>query len=1019
MRECAFGGGGKGLALKLGPFRHAVAPSSAGSSPSFWKMRTKALLVQLVVIACCFTAALTEPWKHHFKRHPYEETFSTKHPPNHLEDVRDADVELLEALFAQGEAYKGMLIPSWTKKGEPVRASGLPCHVVCGQKGHFPCPFLAEVQHTVWGGKVFHVDHHTGMTTLENVRTLGGKTITAEVYENEGSKKDGRPSVIFDYSKSLVATVSQIIDEIRLVNKDTLLYLGKSYMIQGMGKEPVLLAYFALEFDALVDKKCDHIVVGGGAAGTGLAFTLAESGYDVCIYERGDYRTKTYPGQTIDGFSDTLVYPKIGQIYITTEGVRSHVANILSGGTALSAGIHIEEEPDYYRYVEREFSTKKGKVEFYQDLVDEAFEWIEKSLPADLVSYDPAYTPHYLEALIAAGLGPDRGSNRKVPLGAVRAGSLFENDGKEMSPHRERRGSDVLLWAGDPSKNGGSLTVRVRQTVLELEFDHDSMKGAKDKKGGRPKAVCIIYADSPDKLPLEDSLANQMGIKKVLTDEEKPMNRKRQCVSPGGEIWMAAGAVLSPVLMMRSGVGPKDVVDKLMANQGKEPVMYMEELGKKLFDRNFVPLSMFLKTPSPATIISYAAMQLVGDHCPDDKHGKHDTLLDIGETSKHCTYINQEEVHGGNTIRGLIMATRAPFPPHLRSLPEVDFLEYLLLECVDKENSVICAPVKPLLRCLGKAAGTFGFSAVVKSRGYVTVNEHGDPVVSGGYYNDPEGHDLFAAVEALKRSIRMAGSGAFDDIVEKKTSVGCPAVYLSTLLNLIALAGRRLPGGGFFTDWETIRRNIIWTPGEEEPLTAFLGERGRKLMAEDPFVSFLHGIRDRVLQFREALGLDKDSPGWLGDESPAAKWLLEEIEKANDPPKRREMACDLDKWGKPSGPECGDMTLEEMQIEHAKDINLFPPLPKVINDHTLAEYVKTHGSSIWHWTGSAPMGTIVDSHFRVFDMDGLNICDASIFPDITRMNVQAQYFMVGRYCGLVRRKKEGWGGPHHGHDGHH
>jgi len=46
------------------------------------------------------------------------------------------------------------------------------------------------------------------------------------------------------------------------------------------------------------------------------------------------------------------------------------------------------------------------------------------------------------------------------------------------------------------------------------------------------------------------------------------------------------------------------------------------------------------------------------------------------------------------------------------------------------------------------------FPSLPKGRGYVTINEKGEPIVSGGYNNDPDGEDLHVAVEGLKKMIR-------------------------------------------------------------------------------------------------------------------------------------------------------------------------------------------------------------------------------------------------------------------------
>ena len=48
----------------------------------------------------------------------------------------------------------------------------------------------------------------------------------------------------------------------------------------------------------------------------------------------------------------------------------------------------------------------------------------------------------------------------------------------------------------------------------------------------------------------------------------------------------------------------------------------------------------------------------------------------------------------------------------------------------------------------------------------------------------------------------------------------------------------------------------------------------------------------------------------------------------------------------------------------------------------MGKFVKSAGTGIWHWVGSAAMGTVVDSDFRVYGIDSLSIADASVLPQV-------------------------------------
>ncbi len=51
-----------------------------------------------------------------------------------------------------------------------------------------------------------------------------------------------------------------------------------------------------------------------------------------------------------------------------------------------------------------------------------------------------------------------------------------------------------------------------------------------------------------------------------------------------------------------------------------------------------------------------------------------------------------------------------------------------------------------------------------------------------------------------------------------------------------------------------------------------------------------------------------------------------------------------------------------------------------------AEHVRTTARNYFHPAGTCPLGTVVDTHGRVFGVDGLHVCDASFMPTIPRAN---------------------------------
>ena len=72
------------------------------------------------------------------------------------------------------------------------------------------------------------------------------------------------------------------------------------------------------------------------------------------------------------------------------------------------------------------------------------------------------------------------------------------------------------------------------------------------------------------------------------------------------------------------------------------------------------------------------------------------------------------------------------------------------------------------------------------------------------------------------------------------------------------------------------------------------------------------------------------------------------------------------------------------------------PRPEIdIHDRAqLEDYVRTHSNSEYHPLGTAAMGKVVDSRLRVKGVQGLRVCDASVFPTNISGNLMATIYAV-------------------------
>ncbi|CEL93819.1 unnamed protein product [Vitrella brassicaformis CCMP3155] len=738
----------------------------------------------------------------------------------------------------------------------------------------------------------------------------------------------------------------------------------------------------------------DYIVVGGGAAGIPLAFTLAEGGKtDVLLIERGGRREDHPDTLTPAGWGVALRKPDVAQHIRTLDNVATHVSNVLSGGTALNAGIQIKELADYYQYLER-FGAS-----FDMQLVNESYSWIfdQTSQP---MGWNEPWTSAVQHAQETVGFTPHHDACEHLTYGTFTTFSLFE-DG--LSPYRKRLAADVLLngTLADPPGVPSGLEVMLRKTVTRILFD---------TSGELPRATCVEFVDSPEVLEPIDSFANA-GLSKKGGNPSGASKRQdgdvgRACIRPGGEVFLSAGAIFTPHLLMNSGVGPKEVVSRVMANKGGEVVKDIPELGQNLHERIWTAVMVFLDHDIPAdghnaTLGTTSGFQIAGAHCPSD--------FGMGDVSLDCTYVNSEEGSGVSAV-DLSIVVRVFFPPALRKAPETDFLVAVIEECLDNKDSILCAPLKPMFDCFRRVAGFMTFPPVPKSRGNITVNENGEPIIYGNYFSDKDGVDLHSAVVGLTHTIRMLGTGHLDGVIQKRGPLSCPAHMLNQVLEMILVASRpltglpitdeTLPSLAAFLEAITQRgsrdnHRVVGTPQEVQDLL---------------FARYLHRKRDAVMGMRalseDELGVGREEAAeWLGERSSVARWLRQRLQEAKEPPhpaaaegvRLQKAACESD----PHGDVC-----VKGQLEAARQFAVVPPLPRDATDvRQLEEFVKGHGTGIWHWVGSASMGTVVDSEFRVKGIDSLSICDASVLPQVTRMNVQACILMLGRYAGVLHKRR--------------
>ncbi|MCK1822571.1 GMC family oxidoreductase N-terminal domain-containing protein [Streptomyces sp. XM83C] len=69
-------------------------------------------------------------------------------------------------------------------------------------------------------------------------------------------------------------------------------------------------------------------------------------------------------------------------------------------------------------------------------------------------------------------------------------------------------------------------------------------------------------------------------------------------------------------------------------------------------------------------------------------------------------------------------------------------------------------------------------------------------------------------------------------------------------------------------------------------------------------------------------------------------------------------------------------------------------VPESDTDDALLEFARRHGQTLYHPTSTCAIGAVVDPELRVYDVQGLRVVDASVFPTVPRGNTNAPVVMA-------------------------
>ena len=69
-------------------------------------------------------------------------------------------------------------------------------------------------------------------------------------------------------------------------------------------------------------------------------------------------------------------------------------------------------------------------------------------------------------------------------------------------------------------------------------------------------------------------------------------------------------------------------------------------------------------------------------------------------------------------------------------------------------------------------------------------------------------------------------------------------------------------------------------------------------------------------------------------------------------------------------------------------------VPDSDSEADIVAWVERNGQPVYHPTSTCAIGSVVDPELRVYGVEGLRVCDASVMPTITRANTHAATVMI-------------------------
>ncbi|MEM6532455.1 MAG: GMC family oxidoreductase [Myxococcota bacterium] len=376
--------------------------------------------------------------------------------------------------------------------------------------------------------------------------------------------------------------------------------------------------------------KYDYVVVGAGAAGATTAARLAERGHRVLVLERGkeegELLTSRVPAAHAVASEDPrLLAKEIGYfVKLFEDDARNEGHNNydekrggffyprgegLGGSTQQHAMILVRApDVDFDRIAELtgdDSWTGKNMQQYWNVLEQNQYRPVLRALHALGKVIEKWTGSGCLKNLGGYGFDGWLKTNRANPAILLRDRQLlslavrtlvfslthFDKDAPKLRQLGDKLRNLVAVF--DPNH---SLT-RGREGFRHLP----QMTDENGERFGPRQRILSVMEEYPDRITVETGCAvDRVSFDKDLRAESVEYvdgDGKKQSVTAAREIVLSAGTFETPMILMRSGIGPIEELKKL-EHHGYKPLLVRPGVGKSLSDRYEYGVVWRLKKPS-------------------------------------------------------------------------------------------------------------------------------------------------------------------------------------------------------------------------------------------------------------------------------------------------------------------------------------------------------------------------------------------------------------------------------------